>query len=75
MLRWAGCRRQPHVVCRQCFVALPQVFTTHSGYGRLGAFMSGRYHQAYGIDFWKDSVEVPPKQRCGPKDYIKSWNV
>ena len=53
----------------------PQVFTTHSGYGRLGAFMSGRYHQAYGVDFWKDSVEVPPMQRCGPKDYIKSWNV
>ena len=52
-----------------------QVFTTHSGYGRLGAFMSGRYHQAYGIDFWKDSVDVPPKQRCGPKDYIKYWNV
>jgi hypothetical protein len=54
---------------------LLQVFTTHSGYGRLGAFMSGRYHQAYGIDFWKDSVDVPPKQRCGPKDYIKFWNV
>lgn len=51
------------------------VFTTHSGYGRLGAFMSGRYHQAYGIDFWKDSVEVPPKHRCGVNDNIKFWNV
>ena len=52
-----------------------QVFTVHSGYGRLGAFMSGRYHQAYGIEYWKDSGATPPRHRCGPGDYVKHQNV
>lgn len=34
-----------------------------------------RHHQSYGIDFWKDSAEVPPKRACGPADYIRFWNV
>lgn len=52
-----------------------QVITVHSGYGRLGAFISGKYHQVYGIDYWKDQATPPPRQRCGPADYIKHWNV
>jgi hypothetical protein len=27
-----------------------QVITTHSGYGRLGSFMSGKYHQVDNLE-------------------------
>lgn len=42
----------------------------HSGYGRVGAFMSGRFNQAYGIEYTKDSSRVPPRHDCGANDYV-----
>jgi hypothetical protein len=36
-----------------------QVITTHSGYGRLGSFMSGKYHQVSSVMLLLPTKHVP----------------
>jgi hypothetical protein len=46
-----------------------QIITLHSGFGRLGAYMSGRFHQVYDIDFVQNQQTPPPRRACSAYDY------
>lgn len=46
-----------------------QIITLHSGFGRLGAYMSGRFHQVYDIDVVQEQQTAPPLRSCSPYDY------
>jgi hypothetical protein len=46
-----------------------QIITLHSGFGRLGAYMSGRFHQVYDIDVVQGQQTPPPLRSCSPYDY------
>ncbi len=52
-----------------------QVVSIHSGYGRIGAFCSERWHQVYGIDLWKDSEEPAPNRTCSVDTFMAKWNM
>lgn len=50
----------------------------HSGFGRTGAYMSGRYHHYYPVAFDKETPGVMAKNRsCGTLDYVPTheWNM
>lgn len=40
----------------------------------MGAFMSGKYHQVYGVEMFKDQQEPPANISCGVNNYLKRWN-
>jgi hypothetical protein len=46
-----------------------QIITLHSGFGRLGAYMSGRFHQVYDIDIRQNQQTPPPGRTCSSYDY------
>ncbi len=46
-----------------------QVISLHSGYGRFGAFASGRFHQVYAIDLAKDATAAAANRSCGVLAY------
>jgi len=49
-----------------------QIVTRTSGFGRIGSFMSGRWHQLYAVGWSKKSgrrTESPQNRSCSARDF------
>lgn len=50
------------------------IMTLQSGFGRLGSYMSGRWHQLYAIDYTKDATTPPGNRSCGAEDFDTGYH-
>ncbi len=43
--------------------------TTGSGFGRIGSYISGHWHQLYAVTYKKDSTEPAVNRSCSATDF------